>query len=183
MRLLRHWRLGALVLVVVGVAAFLLLRGGDEGGRELTHAQFAERADQICADQAAGNQDLPPPPVPYGSISVDFFDGLYENVSRARDRFEELNPPAEDDDAFGALVDSYDAMATRIEEASGAASVDQSSEVDTLVQEVAEESEEAAAAERQLGICEGETSARISIGVVVRREGENPLTETGTLGE
>jgi hypothetical protein len=73
-------------------------------------------------------------------------------------------------------------MATRIEEASGAASVDQSSEVVTLVQEVAEESEAAAAAEQQLGICPGRTSARIAIGVVVRREGENPLTETGPLG-
>jgi hypothetical protein len=181
MRFLRHWRFGALVLVVAGVAAFLLLRGGDEGGRELTHAQFRERGDEICADQAEANQDLAPPPVPYSSISVDFFDGLHENVSRAQGRFEELNPPPEDDDAFDALVDSYDLMATRIEEASGAASVDQSSEVETLVQEVAEESEEAAAAERQLGVCPGETSARISIGVVVRRRGENPLTETGTL--
>jgi hypothetical protein len=121
--------------------------------------------------------------VPYSSISVDFFDGLYENVSRARDRFEDLNPPAEDEDAFAALVDSYELMATRIEEASGSASVDQSSEVDTLVQEVAEESEEVAAAEQELGICPGRTSARISIGVVVRREGENPLTETGPLGD
>ena len=183
MRLLRHWRLGALVLVVVGVAAFLLLRGGDEGGAELTHAQLVERANEICADQAEANQDLPPPPVPYSSISVDFFEGLYENVSRARDRFEELNPPAEDEDGVAALVDSYELMATRIEEASGAASVDQSSEAVTLVQEVADESEEAAAAEQRLGVCPGRTSARISIGVVVRREGENPLTETGPLDE
>jgi hypothetical protein len=183
MRFLRHWRIGALVLVVVGVAAFLLLRGGDEGGAELTHAQFVERANAICAEMAEANQDLPPPPVPYSSISVDFFDGLYENVSRARDRLDPLNPPAENEDDFSALVDSYDLMATRIEEASGAASVDQSSEADTLVQEVAEESEEAAAAEQRLGICPGRTSAGIAIGVVVRREGENPLTETGPLGE
>ena len=168
MRLLRHWRLGALVLVVVGVAAFLLLRGGDEGGAELTHAQFVERANEICADQAEAKQDLPPPPVPYSPISVDFY---------------ELNPPSEDEDAVAALVDSYELMATRIEEASGAASVDQSSEAVTLVQEVAEEGEEAAAAERQLGICPGRTSTRISTGVVVRREGENPLTETGPLDE
>jgi hypothetical protein len=182
MRTLRHWRLGGLVLVIVGVAAFLLLRGGDEGSPELTHAQLVERANEVCADMAEANMALPPPPVPYSSISVDFFDGLYDNVSRARDRLDELNAPGTDDDALAALVDSYDFMATRIEEASGAASVDQSSEVETLVQEVSDESEEAAAAEQRLGVCPARTSARISIGAVVRRRGENPLTETGPLG-
>jgi hypothetical protein len=180
--MLRHWRVGGLVLVVVGVAAFLLLRGGEGGGAELTHAQFVERANEICAELADANMGLPPPPVPYSSISVDFFDGLYSNVSRARDQLEEVNAPGADDDALAALVDSYDFMATRIEEASGSASVDQSSEVETLVQEVSDEAEEAPAAEQRLGVCPGRTSARISIGAVVRRRGENPLTETGPLG-
>jgi hypothetical protein len=181
MRFLRHWRLGALALVVVGVIAFLLLRGGEDEGPELTHAQLVERANDICADMAEANDNLAPPPVPYSSISTDFFDGLHDNVSRAREQFDELNAPAEDDDDLNALAESYDLMATRTEEASGAASVDQSSEVQTLVQEVADESERAAAVEQRLGVCPGETSARISVGVVVRRRGENPLTETGPL--
>jgi hypothetical protein len=183
MRFLRHWRLGALALVVVGVIAFLLLRGGEDEGAELTHAQLVDRADAVCADLAEANARLAPPPVPYSSISVDFFDGLQDNVSRARDRLDELNAPDEDDENLTALVESHDLMATRLEEASGAASVDQSSEVETLVQEVAEESERAAAVEQRLGVCPGRTSARISVGVVVRQRGENPLTETGPLDE
>lgn len=178
----RHWRIAALVLVVVAVAAFLLLRGGEEEGPELTHAAFVQEANGICADLSERNLALPPPPVPYGSISTDFFDGFHDNVSAARDRFDELNPPGADDPAVGELVSTLDLVATRVQEASGAASVDQSSEVEALVEEVAQLADRAAAAEQDLGICPGRRSSKVSIGTVIRRRGENPLTETGTLG-
>jgi hypothetical protein len=169
-------------LVVVAVAAFLLLRGGEDEGPELTHASFVQEANAICADLSERNLALPPPPVPYGSISTDFFDGFHDNVASARDRLDELNPPAADDAAVGELVSALDLAATRAQEASGAASVDQSSEVEALVEEIAQLADRAAAAEQSVGICPARTSAKVSIGTVIRRRGENPLTETGTLG-
>lgn len=182
MGLRRHWRIAALALVVVAVAAFLLLRGGEDEGPELTHAAFVEEANGVCSDLAERNLDLPPPPVPYGALSEDFFQGFNDNVTRARDRFDALNAPADDDPALDEVVSTLDLVATRAQEAAGAASVDQSSEVDALVMEIGQLAVQAAEAEQRLGICLGRTSARVSIGTVIRRTGENPLTETGTLG-
>ena len=182
MRIGRYWRIAALALVVVAVAAFLLLRGGEDEGPELTHASFVAQANVICADLAERNLDLPPPPVPYGVLSEDFFQAFGDNVTQARDRFDELNPPAADDAALDDLVRVLGLVSTRSQEAAGAASVDQSSEVDALVVEIGQLAAEAAQAEQRLGICPGRTSARVSVGTVIRRKGENPLTETGTLG-
>jgi hypothetical protein len=182
MRLRRYWRFAAVAVVVVGVAAFLLLRGGDDEGPELTPAAFVEDANAICANLAEKNLDLPPPPVPYGSISEDFFQSFNDNVTEARDRFDELNAPAASDQALDDLVAVLGLVETRAQQASAAASVDQSPEVDALVEEIGELSTQAAELEQRLAICPGRSSFRISIGTVIRRKGENPLTETGTLG-
>ena len=178
----RHWRLAALVLVAVGAGAFLFLRAGDDGGPELTHAELVREANAICADLARANLDLAPPPIPYGVLAEPFFQGLGDNVRTARDRFDDLNAPAEDEPALDELVATLDLAVTRSQEAAGAASVDQASEVEALVVELGQLGEQAAEAERRLGACPGRTSARVSIGTVSRRTGENPLTETGTLG-
>jgi hypothetical protein len=79
-------------------------------------------------------------------------------------------------------VQTLGLASTRAEEAAGASSVEQSSEVEALVVEIAELAEQAAEAGERLGVCTGETSFRISVGTVIRRTGENPLTEVGTLG-
>ncbi len=171
-----------LALVVVGAGAFLLLRGGEEDGPELTHGAFVQQANSICADLSERNLDLPPPPVPYGALSEEFFQLFADNVTGASERLAELNPPPPDDPAADELVRALDLIAARSQEAAGSASVDQSSEVIALVQEISEITDRAAAAEQSLGICPERTSVRVSIGTVIRRTGENPLTETGTLG-
>jgi hypothetical protein len=182
MQVRRYWRFAAVALVAVGVAAFLLLRGGEDEGPELTPAAFVDEANAICADLSEKNLDLPPPPVPYGSISEDFFQSFDDNVTEARDRFDELNAPAASDQAVDDLVRVLGLVETRAQEASAAASVDQSPEVDALVEEIGELATQAAQIEQRLGICPGRSSSRISIGTVIQRKGENPLTETGTLG-
>ena len=182
MRIRRHWGSALLLLAVVGAGAFLLLRGGEEEGPELTHEAFVQRANAICADLAERNLDLPPPPVPYGTLSEDFFQQFSDNVTGASERLAELNPSAADDPAAEDLVRTLGLVGMRAQEAAGAASVDQSSEVDALVQEIEQLAQQAAQREQQLGICLGRTSGRVSIGTVIRRTGENPLTQTGTLG-
>lgn len=182
MNLRRYWRLGLLALVAVAAGVFLLVRGGEDEGPELTHAELVREANAACAALSEQNLDLPPPPVPYGTLAEPFFQDFGDNVDAARDRLDELNPPPADEEALDELVETLGLVSTRAQEAAGAASVDQSPEVDALVVEIGELADQAAAAERRLGVCPGRTSARVSIGTVVRRKGENPLTETGTLG-
>jgi hypothetical protein len=181
MRVWRNWRFVGLVLAVVAVAAFVLLRGGEDEGPELTPAAFVEDANAICADLAEQNLGLAPPPVPYGAISEPFFQDFSDNVNRARDRFDELNAPASDDEELDDLVQVLGLVGTRVQEAAAAASVDQSPEVEALIDEISQLAAQAVESEQRLGICPGRTSFRISIGTVIRRKGENPLTETGTL--
>ena len=95
---------------------------------------------------------------------------------------ERLEAPAADDAALDDLVRLLGVIATRSQEAAAAASVDQSPEVAALVEEIGQLAAQAAAGEQRLGICPGRTSFRISIGTVIGRKGENPLTQTGTLG-
>jgi hypothetical protein len=182
MRLGRHWRVAALVLVVAAVAAFLLLRGGGDEGPALSRPAFVAEANAICAELAERNLDLPPPPLPYGPLSEDFFQGFTDNVTRARDRFDELNAPSSDDAALGELVQTLGLVSTRGQEAAGAASVEQSPEVEALVAEISQLAVQAAEAQERARICPDRSSARVSIGTVIRRTGENPLTATGTLG-
>src|SRR5688500_10471589 len=129
MGLRRHWKLIALVLVAVGAGAFLFLRGGEDEGPELTHAAFVREANTICAELAEKNLDLPPPPIPYGTLAEPFFQDFADNVGRARDRLDELNPPAEDEADADEIVQTLGLASTRAEEAAGASSVEQSSEV------------------------------------------------------
>jgi hypothetical protein len=182
MRFGRHWKLAFLVLVAVAAGAFLFLRGGEEEGPELTHAALVREANAICAELAERNLDLPPPPVPYGTLAEPFFQDFNDGVDRARDRLDALNAPAPDEAGVDELVRTLGLVSTRAQEAAGASSVDQSSEVEALIAEIGQLAEQAAEAERRLGICPEGTSFRVSVGTVIRRTGENPLTETGTLG-
>jgi hypothetical protein len=182
MRFRRHWKLAFLVLVAVAAGAFLLLRGGEEEGPELTHAALVREGTAICAELAETNLGLPPPPVPYGPFAEPFFQDFTDNVDGARDRFDELNPPAADDGGVDEIVRTLGVVSTRAQEAAGAASVEQSSEVEALILEIGQLAEQAAEAGERLGVCTGQASFRVSIGTVIRRTGENPLTETGTLG-
>jgi len=168
-------------LLVLVLALAFSGRGEDDAGSQLSHAAFVAEANRICAELGRSNAGIEPPPRPYDEQGVDFFDALHENALRARERFEELQPPERDVAALERLVDAYGPLAVRLEEAAASASVEQDSEVAALVGEIGAGARRIAREERVLEICSGERSATRTIAAQVRRTSENPLTETGSL--
>jgi hypothetical protein len=171
----------ALAVAAAAVVAFLLLRGGDDGGTEVTHAELVERANAICAELGEANGALEAPPVPYDTQAEPFFSGVGDNVAAAEEQLGELDPPADDQAELERLVGLYDSAGIEIEQLQAAAAVDQGQEIVTVIDEVARLTEQMAESERALGICPGESSARVTIAAQLRRSRPNPLTETGSL--
>lgn len=166
----------------MAVAAFVLLRDGDDdGGARLTHAQLVDSANGVCAELARANAELEPPPRPYDLQSADFFAAVNENVAAARASFEQLSPPQADRVALERMIEVYGRLGVRLEAVEAAASVEQEPEVLALFDEIESDTDAIAATEATLGICPVQTTARLSIAAVLRRTRENPLTETGPL--
>jgi hypothetical protein len=182
MRSRRGLLAAALLLLAVAALVGWLSRGSDGSEGELTHTQFVEEANAICARLARENDSLLPPPRPYDEQSVDFFAGLHDNVVAAKDELDALDGPAADDASLGRLVDLYGTLDVHMDQVESAASVEDDQEVIVLLDEIGVLTREMADHERALGICPGKTSARVSISAMLRRTRPNPLTETGTLG-
>jgi hypothetical protein len=178
---------GLVVLVVLAVAvvvAVVVARGGDDGGgTEVTHAQLVQRANAICAELARKNRALEAPPKPYDDQSAAFFTSVGDNVKAAEEDLDALDPPSQDSRELDRLVDLYDQVGVGMQKLETAAAVEQGQEIETVLGEVDEVVGRMAASEQALGICAGDTSARASIGVNLRRSRPNPLSETGPLGQ
>ena len=172
--------LAVAALVAVLVVAGVLLSGGDDEP-ELTSAELVGEVDAVCKRLATANLALRPPPKPYDLQSTEFFDSVLENVDEARERLDALNPPEADAAALGELVDTLDLISVKLEQVSGAASVEHQPEVEALLVEIRRLVQDAIEQERALGVCEGKTSTRTSIAAAIVRTRENPLTETGPL--
>ena len=171
-----------LALAGAAVVAFLLVRGGDDGGgEELTHAQLVTRANSVCARLARENRALESPPRPYDFQSADFFSSVHENVTEAKEALDELEPPTSDSAAFDRLVEAYGRMETDFDRIEAAASVSQDQEVVVVIGEIVVNVRDAARSERELGICPGDTSVLESVAAQLRRTRPNPLSETGPL--
>ncbi len=169
--------LSLLALAVGAVAAFLLLRGGD-GGREVTHAELVAEVTTACRDLLTAGRALDPPFRPYGTESERYFAEFLARVEDAKRRLEDLEPSAEDEAAHRTLVDGYTAIETDLEEAQGAAAVDQDPEVVTRLEEIEATTARMVDAERALGACPGDASLA-ELPRVLRRTVPNPLDETG----
>jgi hypothetical protein len=171
-------------VTILAAAAGLAAGCGGDGDSTvaLTHAQLVERANAICAELARGNAALELPFRPYTVESEGFFAGMLENVAAARESFEELAPPAGDRESHERLVAGYADAELKLERVQAAVSVDQDEEAVTLFDELAPDVKQIATAERELGVCPGETSARRTISAAIRRTRPNPLGETGELG-
>jgi hypothetical protein len=175
------------VLVVIAVAAVavvvvVLARGGGDGGKTVTHAQFVEEANAICARLARANAKLRPPPKPYDDQSESFFSDFGDNVEAAKSDLDELRPPSADAGELDTLVGLYGTLGVNLEELQTAAAVDQGQEIVTLIDEAGRLAEQMTESEQALGICPGDTSARVAIAASLRRSRPNPLSETGPLG-
>jgi hypothetical protein len=177
----RRWLLLVLAVVVAVVVGVVVARGGDDGGPTLTHAQLVERANAICARLARQNARLEAAPKPYDDQSEPFFTAIGDNTRAAYDALAALEPPSEVADAFGRLLDGYDRANADFLELESAASVEQAQEIEIQLAEIVAASVDIAAAEREIGICPGKTSARHALGVQVMRTRPNPLTESGGL--
>jgi hypothetical protein len=174
------------VLAVLAVAAavavvVVLARGGDDGETKVTHAQLVEEANAVCSRLARANAALEPPPKPYDDQSEPFFSDFGDNVSRAKDDLDALEPPSEDAADLDRLVGLYDELRVKLQELQTAAAVEQDQEIAILIEEAVRLAEQMAGIERALGICPGDTSARVAIAASLRRSRQNPLTETGPL--
>jgi hypothetical protein len=172
--------LGLGAVAVVAVLAIVVLGGGEEEP-ELTQAQLVAEGNAVCGRLASANLRLRPPPKPYDVQSTEFFDTVQDNVDDARERLGELNPPPEQQAALDELVRSLELISVKLEQVSGAASVEQDTEVEALIVETRALVREAIRHERALGVCPGKTSTRTSIAAAIVRTRENPLTETGPL--
>jgi hypothetical protein len=178
----RRSALVLLAVLVVAVVAIVLARGRDGGGGEqVTHAQLVTRANAICARLARDNDALESPPRPYDFQSADFFAGVHDNVTEAKEALDELEPPAADAAALDRLVDQLGRIEADMDKIEAAASVSQDQEVGVVITEIAATVREAAESERELGICPGDTSLAVSVATQLRRTRPNPLTETGPL--
>jgi hypothetical protein len=177
----RRWLLLGLVLVAAVVVGVVLARRGDDGGPTLTHAQLARRANAVCARLARQNARLEAAPKPYDDQSVPFFTAIGDNTKAAYDELAALAPPSEDSAAYDRVLDGYDRANADFLELESAASVEQIQELEIQLAEIVAATEDIAAAERELGICPGKTSARQAVGVQILRTRPNPLTETGGL--
>lgn len=173
--------LAALAAAVI-VVGLLARRGPDESrGATLSRTAFVAEADRICSGLGRANRRLEPAPRPYDAQAVGFFDALHDNTVSARGQLEQIEPPAAERAALDRLVGAYRSLEVKLEQASGAASVEQDPEVSALIAEVVEGTRAVAAEERALGVCAGTRSAEQTIGREVARTRENPLTQTGPL--
>jgi hypothetical protein len=170
-----------LAVVAVAVVAVVLARGGGNDGKQVTHAQLVEQANAICGRLARANAALEPPPKPYDDQSEPFFSDFGDNVAKAKDELDALQPPSEDADELDRLVGLYDRLGVNLEELQTAAAVEQGQEIVILIDEAARVAEQMTESERALGICPGDTSARVAIAASLRRSRPNPLSETGPL--
>jgi hypothetical protein len=170
-----------LAVVAVAVIAVVLARGGDDGGTEVSHAQLVARANAICDRLAKANAKLEPPPKPYDDQSEPFFSDFGDNVDAAKNDLDALEPPSADAGHLDTLVGLYDTLAVNLQELQTAAAVEQGQEIAALIDEAARVAEQMTASENALGICPGDTSARVAIAASLRRSRPNPLSETGPL--
>ena len=159
--------------------AFFVLRGGD-GAREVSHAELVREVNAMCEDLLAAGRALEPPYRPYSPEAEGYFSEFLDRVEDAKQRLQDLKPPAADEAAHDALVDGYTAIETDLEEAQGAAATDQDPEVIARIDEIEAATKQMVEAERALGACEGDSSvARLP--ALLRRTVPNPLEETGEL--
>jgi hypothetical protein len=170
-----------LAVVAAAVIVVVLVRGGDDGGTKVTHAQLVEEANAICGRLARANAALEPPPKPYDDQSEPFFSDFGDNVEAAKNDLDALEPPSADAGHLDTLVGLYDTLAVNLQELQTAAAVEQGQEIEILIDEAARVAEQMAESERALGICPGDTSARVAIAASLRRSRPNPLSETGPL--
>jgi hypothetical protein len=178
----RRRALVLLAALVLAVVAIVLTRGGDQGGsEEVTHAQLVTRANAICGRLARDNGGLESPPRPYDFQSADFFAAVHDNVTKAKEALDELDPPGDDSAALARLVDLYGEFEIALDKIEAAASVSQDQEVALVLDEIAATAREAAESERELGVCPGDTSVLASVATELRRTRPNPLFETGPL--
>ena len=179
----RNRVLAALAVGAIAVVAFLVLRGADGGGTEVTHAELVERANAACARLARENAALEAPPYPYDSQAEPFFQAVGDNVVAVEEELGALSPPDEDAGALDRLVDRYDRIGVELEKLQTAAAVEQGQEMVTVIDEIGDIARETVETERELGVCPGETSVQASVAAQIRRTRPNPLAETGPLTE
>jgi hypothetical protein len=104
------------LLSALALAAGLVTAGCSSEDR-LSHDEFVEQADKICAD---GNGDLSTAAVELGAdpsdedVSSFVTDTLVPNIQDQHDALEDLAPPEDDQDAFddmlSSLQDSLDGL-------------------------------------------------------------------------
>jgi hypothetical protein len=170
------------LLVVAAVVAFVLLRGGDEGGAAVTHPALVTETNAICAELERKNRALDPPFRPYGTESEPYFSSFLDNVETAWNALKDLEPPSADRSAFDALVKGYTDVRLSLQEAQAAAATDQDPEVAAVIGEIDDRTRTMVPTERQLGVCPGKTSVQVAVTTLLKRTVPNPLEQSGTLG-
>jgi hypothetical protein len=95
-----------LPLIALALAALLAGCGGDDGGDQLSTADYRAEAKQICTDADKQTDAVEEPTRATNAAIVDYFEKLLEANQRATQRFEDLDPPEElqkaHDDALAA---------------------------------------------------------------------------------
>jgi hypothetical protein len=167
------------VVVVAVVVAFFVLRGDGGGGqRAVTHAELVAEVDDVCVDLISTVTALEPPYRPYDATSETFFANALTAVEDAKGRLRDVDPPEGDAAAHQTLVEGYTRIETHLEEAQGAAAVEQDPEVATRIDEIEATTKPMVDAEQALGACKGGTSVAALPGLLGRTV-PNPLSETG----
>ena len=167
-----------LVIVVVAAVAYLVLRGGDEGKRAVSHAELVAEVNSACDKLISEGRELDAPYRPYGPESESYFASFLDLVEGIKSSLAELKPPAGDEAAHRTLVAGYTRLETDLEEAQGAAAVEQDPEVVARIDEIETTTKRTAEAEKALGACPGGASVAALPGLL-RRTVPNPLQQTG----
>ena len=156
--------------------------GREEQGPELSAVAFRQEANRICGDLAAENAKLEKPFKPYEAEHEAYFKSIHDNVNEARTRLDELNPPGDMDAPLETMVDRYAAIASKLAEVEAAASTDHDPEAEASINELEPLVADVVAAERELGVCEGRTSAERSVLAAAKATRPPPEDEGGDLG-
>ena len=170
------------VLAVLAGGAWWFFGREEETGPELSPTAFRQEANRICGELAAANAKLEKPFKPYEAEHEAYFKTIHDNVDRARTQLDELNAPDDMDGALDTIVARYAAIASKLAEVEAAASTDHDPEAETSISELEPLVADVVAAERELGVCEGRTSAQRSVLAAAKATRPPPEGQSGDLG-
>ncbi len=170
-----------LVVLAVAAGAVWWFYGREEQGPELSRETFVAEANRICAEQAAANAKLEKPFQPYAAEHEPYFKSIHDNLDRAREQLDELNPPDEMDAPLDTIVKRYAAIASKLAEVEAAAATDQDPEARAALSELDPIVADVTAAERELGICEGRASTERAVLAAAKATRPPPADQGGNL--